>query len=66
MSQGLVLAITLVIGMGIALVLITAMTRAILTERRSARLPRIWANFGLSLSFLALFIVSWIGQAVAE
>jgi ABC-type Fe3+-siderophore transport system permease subunit len=66
MSEGMVLAITLVIAMGIAVVLITTMTRAILAERRSARISRIWANFGLSLAFLALFLVSWIGQAVAE
>ena len=27
---------------------------------------RIWANFGLSISFLALFLISWVAQAVAE
>jgi hypothetical protein len=55
-----------VIGVGIIVVLIATMTRAILAERRSARISRIWANFGLSIGFLALFVVSWIGQAVAE
>jgi hypothetical protein len=65
-SHGLILAITLLVGMGIVIVLITTMMMAILTERRSARISRTWANFGLSLSFLALFAVSWIGQAVAE
>jgi hypothetical protein len=66
MSEGIILAITLVIAMGIVIVLITTMTRAILEERRSARISRLWANFGLSMAFLALFLVSWIGQAVAE
>jgi hypothetical protein len=66
MSEGTILAITLVIGMGIVVVLITTMTRAILVERRSERISRVWANFGLSLAFLALFLVSWVGQAVAE
>jgi hypothetical protein len=66
MSQGTVLAITLLIITGIFVILIATMTRAILSERRSAGISRIWANFGLSLAFLALFLVSWIGQAAAE
>jgi hypothetical protein len=66
MSQGTVLVITLVIIIGIFVVLIATMTRAILSERRSAGISRFWANFGLSLAFLALFIASWIGQAAAE
>jgi hypothetical protein len=66
MSEGTILGVTLVIGMGIAVVLIVTMVRAIHRERRSAGLTRIWSNFGLSISFLALFLVSWIAQAVAE
>jgi hypothetical protein len=41
MSQGSILAITLVIVMGIVIVLITTMTEAIPKERRSARISRI-------------------------
>lgn len=66
MSEGLILAITLVIGLGVAVVLIATMVRAIQRERRSSGISRIWANFGLSISFFALFLVSWIAQAVAE
>jgi hypothetical protein len=66
MSEGTILGITFVIGIGIAVVLITTMARAIHRERRSAGITRIWSNFGLSISFLALFLVSWIAQAVAE
>ena len=66
MTQGTVLAITLVIIAGIVVILIATMTRAIVSERRSARISRVWANFGLSLAFLALFLASWIGQAAAE
>jgi hypothetical protein len=66
MSEGMILAVTLAIAMGIAIVIITTMSRAILAERRSARISRIWANFGLSIAFLTLFLVSWVGQAVAE
>jgi uncharacterized membrane protein len=66
MSEGLILTVTLVIGLGIALVLMGTMARAISEERRSPGVSRIWANFGLSISFLALFLISWIAQAVAE
>jgi hypothetical protein len=66
MSEGMILGITLTIGIGIAIVLISTMVRAIHRERRSADLSRIWSNFGLSISFLALFLVSWIAQALAE
>jgi ABC-type Fe3+-siderophore transport system permease subunit len=66
MSEGAILAVTLVIGVGIAGALIATMTRAILAERRSARISRLWANFGLSMAFLGLFLVSWVGQAIAE
>lgn len=66
MPERLILAITLVTGLGIAVVLIATLVRAIREERRSAGLSRIWANFGLSISFFALFLISWIAQAVAE
>lgn len=65
MSEGTILGVTLGIGVGIAVVLIT-LVRAIHRERRSAGLTRIWSNFGMSISFLALFLVSWIAQAAAE
>jgi hypothetical protein len=63
MSKGTILGVTLVIGMGIAVVLIVTMVRAIHRERRSAGLTRIWSNFGLSISFLALFLVSWMARS---
>jgi hypothetical protein len=66
MSEGIVLAITIVIVTGIVVILIATMARAILSERRSAGVSGIWANFGLSLAFLALLLASWIGQAAAE
>jgi hypothetical protein len=66
MSEGTVLAVTLVVVSGIVAVLIATMTRAILAERRAARIKRMWANFALSIAFLVLFVVSWIGQGFAE
>jgi hypothetical protein len=66
MSTELILGATLVIGVGVASVMVATMARAIVQERRSANLPAVWANFGLSISFLVLFLVSWVGQALAE
>jgi NADH:ubiquinone oxidoreductase subunit 6 (subunit J) len=66
MSKGMILGITLVIGITIAIILITTLVVAIQRERRSAGLTRVWSNFGLSIAFLALFLISWIAQAVAE
>jgi hypothetical protein len=66
MSERIVLTVTLVVVIGIVVVLIATLTRAILVERRASRITRIWANFGLSLAFLVLFVVSWIGQGFAE
>ena len=66
MPETAILVVTFVIGLGIATVVIATMARAIVQERRSAGLSRIWANFGLSIAFLTLFLVSWVGQAIAE
>jgi hypothetical protein len=66
MSQDAIVTITLVVGVGIASVLIATMVRSIWSERRSAPRGGIWSNFGLSIAFLALFLISWIAQAVAE
>jgi hypothetical protein len=66
MSETVILVVTLSIGVGIASALIATMVRAIVKERRSSEVGRLWANFGLSIAFLGLFLVSWIGQAFAE
>jgi uncharacterized protein DUF6766 len=66
MSDALIVAITLLMALGISGVLVVTLVRAITKERRSSGLSKIWSNFGLSLSFAALFLVSWVAQAVAE
>ena len=66
MTETAILVVTLLIGVGIASVLIATMVRAIVKERRATGLGRLWESFGLSIAFLALFLVSWIGQAFAE
>jgi len=66
MTENVILVVTLSIGVGIASVLIATMVRAIAKERRASGLGRLWQSFGLSIAFLALFLISWIGQAFAE
>ena len=43
-----------------------AMVRSIQDERRSDNVKKIWANFGLSIGFSILFVVSWLGQGIAQ
>ena len=66
MSETVILVVTLLIGVGIASALIATMVRAIAKERRASGLDRLWQSFGLSIAFLGLFLISWIGQALAE
>jgi hypothetical protein len=66
MSDTLILLITTAVGIAISGVLVVTLVRAIHTERRAAGITRIWSNFGLSISFATLFLVSWVAQAAAE
>lgn len=46
--------------------LIGSMVASIRQEKRNAGLKRTWANFGLSIAFCILFLVSWVGQGLAQ
>jgi hypothetical protein len=65
-SDQAILVITVVVGIGISVAMIGTLARSIVRERRESGLSRVWTNFGLSLAFLSLFLISWIAQAVAE
>jgi hypothetical protein len=65
-SEGLILVVTLVVGIGVSTALVVTLGRSISRERRSAGLSKVWTNFGLSLTFMGLFLISWVAQAVAE
>jgi hypothetical protein len=60
------IGLTFVILLGVSLTLVALTVRSIQRERRRSGIRRIWAHFGLSIAFCALFLVSWIGQGVAE
>jgi hypothetical protein len=42
------------------------LVRSIVQERRRSGVSRLWRNFGLSLTFAILFLVSWAAQGIAE
>jgi hypothetical protein len=66
MTEAAVLVTVGVIQVAVLGYLISALVRSIQKERRSSNIRDVWGNFGLSLALLILFVVSWIGQAVAE
>ena len=66
MTESVILGVTVVVGLGIAVLMIAILARSIVKERRESNLSRVWANFGLSLTFLSLFVISWIAQGIAE
>lgn len=64
--DAIVVATTTLVLLGVAGYLIGSLVQSIRKERRSSNVRRIWANFGLSLTFCILFLVTWIAQGVAE
>jgi hypothetical protein len=57
---------TTIVLLGVASFLIGLLVRSIVHERRASGVRRLWRNFGLSLTFVILFLVSWAAQGVAE
>jgi len=66
MSEASILAVTGVVLAAISILLVSLLIKSILDERRSSRVRKTWANFGLSIAFASLFLISWAAQAVAE
>jgi hypothetical protein len=57
---------TTLVLVGVASFLIGLLVRSLIHERRSSGVRKLWRNFGLSLTFVILFLVSWAAQGVAE
>lgn len=57
---------TSIVLVGTSAFLLGMLVRSIVHERRAAGVRRIWRNFGLSLTFAALFLISWVAQGLAE
>jgi hypothetical protein len=66
MPEGSIIAVTTVVLVGVTAYLIGSLVRSIARERRRNNVRKIWKNFGLSLAFCGLFLVSWTAQAIAE
>ena len=66
MSNVVIVWVVVTVLVGITVLLIGALVRDVQQQRRSAGVKRIWANFGLSIAFCALFLISWAAQGVAE
>ena len=58
----------LVVGLtaAMAVYLIASMFRSIRDEKRRGRGMKTWKNFGLSITFCVLFLLSWALQGVAQ
>jgi hypothetical protein len=66
MTTGWIVAVTALILVAVVVVLVGGLVRAIAQSRGSKSVRRIWANFGLSIAFCGLFLLTWAGQAVTE
>jgi hypothetical protein len=60
----IVMVTVLILMAGITIYLVGAMTRSIHNEKSTSM--KLWKNFGLSLAFCTLFLLSWIGQGAAQ
>jgi hypothetical protein len=64
--EAIAVIVTIVVLAGVTGYLIGSMVKSIVVERRNENLKKVWRNFGLSIAFCVLFLVSWAAQAVAE
>ena len=66
MSEAFIVAVSLIVPLAIAVFLFVTLIRSIMKERRAPNVEGIWVDFGLSLTFAGLFLISWLAQWVAE
>ena len=64
MAGSVMMFLVLLIMVGTVAYLIGTMIRSINNERQTQM--RLWKNFGLSLGFCALFLITWVAHGVAE
>ena len=64
MAGGLMMGLALLVVVGVTAYLIGTMVRSISNERQTRM--RLWKNFGLSLGFCALFLITWVAHGIAE
>ena len=64
MGGAIVMGLVILTTIGITLYLVGTLLRSIQNEKKTKM--RLWKNFGLSLGFCGLFLISWLGQGAAE
>ncbi len=65
MSSGAVLMTLVVITIvGVTAYLVGTLARSIQNEKSTSM--RLWKNFGLSMGFCALFLISWLAHGIAQ
>ncbi|HXF36775.1 MAG TPA: DUF6766 family protein [Actinomycetota bacterium] len=62
----LVPAVIVAVLVGVTGYLIGSLVQSVARERRTNNVRKLWRNFGLSVSFCVLFLLSWAAQALAE
>jgi hypothetical protein len=66
MPEWLIITTTVIVLVGVTAYLIGSVVRHVRQERRTNDVRGLWRNFGLSITFCALFLLSWVAQGVAE
>ena len=64
MGGAVMMAVTLFVIVGVVAYLIGTMIKSISNERETKM--RLWKNFGLSLGFCGLFLITWLAHGIAE
>jgi hypothetical protein len=63
-SGGWMMALVLVMTLGTLVFLIASLVRSIQDERTAGR--SVWKDFGLGLSLMLLFLLTWVGQGISQ
>ena len=64
MAGAIMMGFALLVVVGVTAYLIGTMIRSISNERQTRM--GLWKNFGLSLGFCALFLITWVAHGIAE
>lgn len=64
MAGAVMMGLVLLVIAGVTAYLIGTMIKSIRNERETRM--RLWKNFGLSLGFCLLFLITWVAQGIAE
>ena len=66
MSGAVIAVVAVAVMVAITGYLIGSMLHSIRQEKKSENLRKTWKNFGLSIAFCSLFLVSWAAQGITQ